>query len=427
MTQRLASSENTDLYDFEGQIISLHQTMKNEFSEENYTIINRYDEAMINEALAKATRLKHLQTITNLTRILKKEWAGVTKSDIDTLTTNIMKRYATSNGQESNTSFDHKKILKIFFRWFKLGSRQKTEVGDPIETKSIKLKRVRDELARESLVTDSDLTRLLHACNENQRDRAFIDVHYEAGTRPGEILSLSIKHVKFDKYGAFITVNGKTGPRPIRLIRSVPNLAKWMESHPFKNNPESPLFIMFNKSNFGKSMTYHGARQILRRRCEQAGLDKKINLKLFRHSEATTSANFMTEAQMRKRHGWTTDSKMPSRYVHLVNADVDQAILSHNGIVKQDEKNLNLPKTCPICNMPNSSQSERCTQCGKPLDLNTAIVMDEKQNALNLNIEDQKVRITRLENSMTEIKMILTAGRIPSKLVRLTPEIQFIV
>jgi hypothetical protein len=119
MTQRLASSENTDLYDFDRKIISLHQTMKNEFSKENYELINRYDEVMINEALAKATRLKHLQTISNLTRMIKKEWSGIIKSDIDTLTTNIMKRYATSNGQESNTSFDHKKILKIFFRWFK--------------------------------------------------------------------------------------------------------------------------------------------------------------------------------------------------------------------------------------------------------------------------------------------------------------------
>lgn len=99
MTQRLASSENTDLYDFDRQIISLHQTMKSKFSKENYEIINRYDEVMINEALAKATRLKHLQTITNLTRMLKKEWSGVIKSDIDTLTTNIMKRYATNNAK----------------------------------------------------------------------------------------------------------------------------------------------------------------------------------------------------------------------------------------------------------------------------------------------------------------------------------------
>lgn len=31
----------------------------------------------------------------------------------------------------------------------------------------------------------------------------------------------------------------------------------------------------------------------------------------------------MTEAQLRKRHGWSPESKMPARYVHMINADVD--------------------------------------------------------------------------------------------------------
>ena len=75
----------------------------------------------------------------------------------------------------------------------------------------------------------------------------------------------------------------------------------------------------------------------------------------------------------------------------------------------------------------NSPESKRCTKCSRPLDLKAATEIDEKHNSLTLKIEDQTVRLTRLENDMTEIKMLLTAGRKPSKLVRLTPEIQFIV
>ena len=39
-----------------------------------------------------------------------------------------MIEYADINDQESNSSYDNKKILKIFFRWFKLGSREYKEL-----------------------------------------------------------------------------------------------------------------------------------------------------------------------------------------------------------------------------------------------------------------------------------------------------------
>lgn len=71
---------------------------------------------------------------------------------------------------------------------------------------------------------------------------------------------------------------------------------------------------------------------MLNQRCNMANLSKHVNLNLFRHNEATVTANFMTEAQMRKRHGWAANSQMPARYVHLVNADVDSAIFEHLGI-----------------------------------------------------------------------------------------------
>ncbi|MDH3311633.1 MAG: site-specific integrase [Nitrosopumilus sp.] len=184
-------------------------------------------------------------------------------------------------------------------------------------------------MVREDLLTEDDKTKLLHTCDENTRDRAFLDCHFESGTRPGEILNLQLRHVKFNKYGAVLHVNGKTGARPIRLIKSTPNLAAWMSVHPFKDNSSSPLWPNISNKNFGEPLTYAGARQMLNRRCRKANISKHVNLNLFRHSEATVTANFMTEAQMRKRHGWASNSQMPARYVHLVNADVDSAIFEH--------------------------------------------------------------------------------------------------
>jgi len=50
-------------------------------------------------------------------------------------------------------------------------------------------------------------------------------------------------------------------------------------------------------------MTYSTAARILQKRKEKAEIMKRLNLNLFRHSEATRTAKFMTDVQLRKRHG----------------------------------------------------------------------------------------------------------------------------
>ena len=371
------------IYDYDYLLKNTFALIQKELSENNVKLIKKYDRAMVNSSLSKATRQKNLKMILSLSRLLNKDWLDVTKDDIESLVWTIMNQYGNQNGQETNTTWDHKKTLKIFFRWIKLGSREKNEVGDPPETKNVKIKKVKDKIVREDLLTESDKTRLLHVCCENARDRAFIDCHFEAGTRPGEILNLQLKHVKFDKYGAVLHVDGKTGARPIRLVKSTPNLAAWMSVHPFKDEPLAPLWPNISHKNYGKPLSYAAARQMVARRCRMANLSKRVNLNLFRHSEATVTANFMTEAQMRKRHGWAADSRMPARYVHLVNADVDEAIFQHYGIETREKEEQNLPKICKICEVPNAPESTICSKCGKPLDLKKAVELEEKANEQN--------------------------------------------
>jgi integrase/recombinase XerD len=394
LSQKLSNIKRTSAYDYDALIEGILKRMQADLSQSNTDVIRKYDKVMVSLSMSKAVRLLHLRILLNLSKMLGKDWKDVTRNDIDELVYKIMQKYASEDGQETNSSSDHKKILKIFFRWVKLGSRNFNEVGDPEETKRVKIKKVKDKIIREDLITEADLTRMLHACKENQRDRAFIDCQSEAGTRPGEMLNLLLRHVKFDNHGAILHVDGKTGTRTVRLIRSVPNLAKWLDVHPFRDNPESPLWIMLEKRQLGQMMSYAGARQIIKRRADIAGLSKRVYMNLFRHSEATRSATFLTEAQMRGRHGWSSSSRMPARYVHLVNADVDDAILSHYGIVKEEKAKLDLPKKCNVCDMMNAPESKRCSKCGKALDLKTAVEIDEQKD----------LRIGKLEEDFKEMK-----------------------
>jgi len=391
-----------DIHDYDHRLDLLHEKAKKELSKRNLTLFQDYDKSMVRTPLAKATRAKHLSTILTVTKMINKDWKDVLRADIDDAVYKIMEIYSDEKGQESNTSYDMKKILRIFYRWVKTGSRLKKPYEiDPYEIQGITLSTVKDKIAREDLLDEDDLERLLKACGENERDRAFIDVHTEAGTRPGETLSLRIKDVKIDEHGVIINVIGKTNARPVRLIRSVPNLLSYLKNHPFKNEPDAPLWILIDPDDYGKPMTYYAARAMILRRVKNAKMTKKVYLNLFRHSEATMTANYMTEAQMRKRHGWSPTSKMPSRYVHLVNSDVENAIFEHYGITKKEDAKPDAPIKCQFCDMFNPHDSETCSKCAKPLDLKAAIKTDEKtqeeKDELNSTIKDLQSQLSDYE------------------------------
>ena len=287
------SQEVRDIYKLDKQLERVEKQIKNELSNSQSFLLEKYDSEMVNIGLGKSTRIKHMKILLSITRKTNKEWYDIAKDDPSNLVKNIMKEFGDFNGDETETSRDFKKIPKLFFRWFKFGSRDYKEVGDPEETKGIKLRKPKDKLTRESLLDENDLSKLLHACGENMRDRAFIAVHYEAGTRPGEILSLQLKHVEFDDYGARISVDGKTGARKIRLVTSTPHLASWINSHPFRENPEAPLWILLDSDNYGKPMTYTAAKEMISRKCRLANISKRANLKLFRHTAATYAQIFL--------------------------------------------------------------------------------------------------------------------------------------
>jgi len=376
------------------------QKARDNLSKENFSLLEKYDNEMATLGLKKSTRAKQLSIIVDISIRIGKDWKEITKEDIDRLIRSVIDEFGDKLGGETETTRDYKKSLKPFFRWFKFGSRDFQEVGDPPELKSIRMKQVKDKIAREQLLTEEDHRLLLSACADNARDRALLDVHYEAGTRPGEILSLRIKHVKFDKNGAIINVDGKTGPRPIRLITSVPNLSKWIEVHPLKDDPESPLWILFDEDNYGKMMTYSAAVAMLHRRVRKARIKKRINLKLFRHTAATRLSKHLPESTMRLRHGWTRNSTMPARYVHLNNSDVEDAILTMYGIKKEkDLENLQLPKICSICEIPNSYDSKICCRCGKPLDLKTALQVDEQKDEMKKYIDQKFERLLQSQEN----------------------------
>ena len=200
---------------------------------------------------------------------------------------------------------------------------------------------------------------------------------YESGCRIGELLGLRIKHIKHVQPGIQIMVDGKTGPRRIRLISSEPHLTEWINKHPEAKNLEAPLWLSRNVRTLG----YTTVHTLLNRLSKKAKIIKKINPHLFRHSRATFLENHLTESQMKEYLGWVQASKMAGIYVHLSGRDVDGAILKLHGIepeTRKKDRGILKPRNCPRCDLNNPSTNSYCSQCGMPLDEKSMIKLVER-------------------------------------------------
>ncbi|MCI0564101.1 MAG: hypothetical protein MN733_36965 [Nitrososphaera sp.] len=139
-------------------------------------------------------------------------------------------------------------------------------------------------------------------------------------------------------------------------------------------------------------MSKNRACFILQRLARVAGIKKRVNPHVFRHSRATYLANHLTEAQMKEYFGWIQASDMAAVYVHLSGRDVDNAVLKVYGITKEQEteKSILTPKTCDRCQLRNPSDNKFCSRCGITLDtetMNQIIKSDLNRNSADSVME----------------------------------------
>lgn len=89
---------------------------------------------------------------------------------------------------------------------------------------------------------------------------------------------------------------------------------------------------------------------------------------------------------------------MAAVYVHLSGRDVDKSLLKLNGIAVEDEKREQQLKvqTCHRCKEKNSPASKFCSRCGSPLDIRTALELDEKRKTgdevVSMLVKDPEVQ-----------------------------------
>ena len=90
----------------------------------------------------------------------------------------------------------------------------------------------------------------------------------------------------------------------------------------------------------------------------------------------------MPEALLKKRHGWTPESNVPSNYQHMVQDDVKKSLHSHFGIETIEEA-PKINQVCENCAEVNGLDVDFCVKCNMPISLEKRMIMEEKESEKN--------------------------------------------
>lgn len=233
-------------------------------SKRNKAIVIKFSDACLLNGMTKTRILKYFTFFSFLFKFFDKDLDKVTREDIEKIVSviNAKENYSPA------TKHDCKVLLKRFYKWL-LGNDE--EYPEQIKWIKSSIKKNEQKLLSEGeLITQGDVDKLIEASNSS-RDKALVSLLYESGCRIGEIGSMKIGNVSFDKYGTIITVSGKTGPRKMRVVNSTPYLMNWLNVHPLKDDKDSPLWLNMWLKNHHKALVYASFKMILKRLFKKAG------------------------------------------------------------------------------------------------------------------------------------------------------------
>ena len=248
----------------------------------------------------------------------------------------------------------------------------------------------------------------------------------DMSARPHEILNLKIKEIIFQsteesiQYAEVLIRGGKTKPRTLPIIDSLPYLKEWLQQHPTGGNGDSWLFVSLADANIGKKLNrdsllakyqyqykaIHFPRLLQEQSVAEPDkavirnmLTKPWNLYVFRHSALTEKSQILTESTLRDHAGWTMTSKMPTIYVYYFGTESAKKLLEAKGIIQRNNTSANVlkAKPCPNCSESNKPDFKFCSRCKFVLSYDAFNEASEEKARSAKEAEESKKRLEELE------------------------------
>lgn len=356
-----------DVHSFDSGFINATNRLKNSsLSQENKDIIHKFIVKCQIESLAKGTLVGYLNYITRMAQRLQeldvdKRLDELEEDDFDLLLVTLQNE----RGLKNTSLRTYKKIIKKFFRVM-------SPDEPPKWVQKLKLPTIDTPIQPSDLLTQEEFDRLMDAC-KHPRDKAIIAVLADGGMRVGALASCRVKHVNFNQYGAMIYLsktgkaNKTTSAKGIPLTWSTGYLNQWLSVHPFKSDPEAPLWVQ--KRGNQEALSYQAFLRNLKKIGEDAGIKKRVNPHSFRHLAITNWIyDDLNEQEIKHRAGWSKGStRMFKVYANFTDQEMNDRIYEKYGLKTENKRHITL-KNCPRCNNVLRPSDKFCSQCSLVLD-----------------------------------------------------------
>lgn len=203
-------------------------------------------------------------------------------------------------------------IMKVYFKWL-----QKPDV-----VANIKIKNIKNNLKREDILTIEDINKLIETTDSHMY-KSLIALLFESGGRIGEILKIKAKDIQETDQGMIISIpQFKTGNdyRRVLCIFSAQYIRNYIS------------YCALNKNDTLFDLSEVAVWRVLKKIGKKSDIEKPISAHKFRHAQATDMVlRGYQESVIKKKLGWTGDSRMIARYTHIADDDVIDATIEKAG------------------------------------------------------------------------------------------------
>lgn len=261
------------------------------------TIDNYIDEIKAN-GQAEHTLINVKQTLKHAEQF--KTLSNWNEQDTTSYILGLQKNYKPS-------SIEYKKaVLKRFFK--------RSGKGEIVE--HVKIKAIKGNFNREDILTVDDINNLIEH-TESPMYKAIIAFLFESGGRINEVLNVKVEDIQETDRGMIIGLpQTKTGTDKRRAL--------YVYSAGYIRNHLTYSGLKKRDKLFG--ITRPTVHIMLQKIGKIAGIDKPLSPHKFRHASATDMLlRGYQDPIIKKKHGWTADSRMIARYQHIVDDDVINA------------------------------------------------------------------------------------------------------
>lgn len=354
----------------------------------------------------------NLKAIINFTQWRHERYPDETLHDVKD--DKVIRKFLDSKRDKTNASErwhttwnDYLDRIKVFYRWlYNIRLKDPTDQV-PMEqwTTPAFMKIHRQKITHQtySAAETWEFNELLSILKYEQdpRSKAAITLAWDINARNQDIVNIKNKNIRFKaQYAEGEIPKGKTGSRPIVLAYSYPYVREWYNIHPLKNEPNA-YFIC--EARTGRGIKSDQVRYMMnhlkdtiktllereeikdpeeRARLENLLKTKKWNPYCLRHSSITADADLLPEFVLRKKAGWTINSKQPGRYAkNRWGTETQNVILKSKGLIVEELEGKPVHRICSRCRLVNPLEFEICgdPKCGYPLSMEAFDTLKAKE------------------------------------------------